>query len=237
MYQTIIKTIIISLLFFAIPRFVSAQSGQSERYQLEFGQFTQLFAPAGNTAPAPKQIQSALPNSFDPLVQTGFPYITTTDPFSFSITPLKLDLRDLTPDTPISTDATITIDVGSTTGYQVFISQDSPLTAGRGATIPDITCDDGKQSCTPQRANTWNKRHRPGFGYSVSGDDIAYDFKNSTYFRPFSLLSDTGWARIMTGSAVSGTRKATLTYKAVVSDDQPSGVYTNTINIVAVPRY
>ena len=72
----------------------------------------------------------------------------------------------------------------------------------------------------------------------MSGDDIATDFTNSTYFRQFADRSNAeSAASIMSSVNVGRERTATITYKVNVSDIQPAGTYQNIITFTAIPSY
>ena len=65
--------------------------------------------------------------------------------------------------------------------------EQTKLTNSSGNTIADTTCDTGP--CTETSAQPWTVATNNGFGYNLTGNDIATDFTTSSYFRPFPDVS------------------------------------------------
>ncbi len=168
-------------------------------------------------------------------VKAGFQYIYTLYDFSFSISSLAINLS-LTPNTFSTATNTLTVTAPGQ-GYSVTAYESTKLTKLDSAdTIPDTTCDSG--TCTETAAGVWTTATNNGFGYNLTGDDVASDFVGATYFRPFPDLSlgETP-ATVMTTTAAGKNRAATVTYKVSPSGTQAAGDYSTQITYVATPVY
>jgi hypothetical protein len=169
-------------------------------------------------------------------IRSGFQYISSIIPFSFSISSYLINFGTLIPDTPSTLTSTLTVSAGGAGGYSVKARENDALKTTSGDTIPDVTCDAG--TCTEGTAEVWSLVSTYGFGYNMSGNDIPADFTNSTYFRHFAnqTQSETD-QEVMLSSSVGRNRIATMTYKINVSPVQPAGGYQNKILFTAIPSY
>lgn len=170
-------------------------------------------------------------------VKAGFPYIKTIIDFSFTISDLSIDFGTLTPNTFSTKTNTLTVSAGGAGGYNVLASANHPLKLPASATtIPDTTCDSG--SCTEIQAGVWTNTSKYGFGFNMTGDDIASDFTDSTYFRQFADTASTESPQSIMSSVNVGTnRTATVTYQTNIQASQSAGDYSNQITYVAIPTY
>jgi len=169
-------------------------------------------------------------------VKAGFQYIYTLYDFSFSISSLAVNLGALTPNTFTTGSHTLTVSAPGQ-GYSVSAYETSKLKkSGSSDTIPDTTCDSGP--CTETSATVWTTPTNNGFGYNLTGNDIAADFLGATYFRPFpdDSLSESP-ATVMTTTSAGKNRIATVTYKVSPSGTQPAGSYSTQIVYIATPVY
>jgi hypothetical protein len=244
----IIASIIIG---FALPKEILAQSKMvSPNYEIQFPNFN-----AGAGVPKSTnfwtrgtlgQTAPGLFSSANYRVRSGFQYISTIIPFSFSISNISINFGTLTPSTPDTRTATLKVKAGGAGGYSVKAIENHPLQiTGSATTIPNTTCDTG--TCTKLTAGVWSLNSTYGFGFNMSGDDVPSDFVNSNYFRPFAnaaLGEDP--AIIMTKNQVTWNypnntwpweSQATITYKINVSPTQPAGTYTNIIKFTAIPAF
>lgn len=168
-------------------------------------------------------------------LRTGFQYLYTLYDFSFKISSLAINLGTQTPNTFSSATNTLTVSTPGQ-GYSVVAYETSKLTNSSGSTIPDTTCDSG--ACTESSATAWINSTNNGFGYNASGNDIASDFVNSTYFRPFPDLSlSEPPSTVLTTTSAGKNRLATITYKLSVSPTQAAGDYSTQITYLATPVY
>lgn len=169
-------------------------------------------------------------------VKSGFQYINSIIPFSFSVSDIQINFGTLTPDTPSTDTSTLVVSAGGAGGYSVKVSENHPLqTSDAAETIIDTLCD---TTCSETAAGVWTSTTKYGFGFNMSGDDVATDFTNSTYFRQFADRSNAeSAASIMSSVNVGRERTATITYKVNVSDIQPAGTYQNIITFTAIPSY
>lgn len=169
-------------------------------------------------------------------VKSGFQYIYSIIPFSFSISALSINFGDLTPQTPVTATENLTVSDGGAGGYQVYASEDHPLQVGTTVRqIPNTNCD---TSCTDTAAGVWSSTSKYGFGFNMSGSDIPADFSGLTYYRPFADRSIAQNPQVVMSSIYVGTnRQSTVTYKVNVSGIQAAGKYNNIIMYTAVPSY
>ena len=169
-------------------------------------------------------------------VKSGFQYIYSIIPFSFTISSVSINFGNLVSQTPATSTNTLTVASGGAGGYQVKASQNSPLKiSSSGATIPNTNCD---TSCTNTTAGVWASVSRYGFGFNMSGNDIPADFTDLTYFRPFADRSVSESPQIVMSSIYVGRgRQSTVTYKVNVSGTQAAGTYNNIITFTAIPSY
>ncbi|MGB9911598.1 MAG: hypothetical protein ACPLKP_03315 [Microgenomates group bacterium] len=229
----------ICYLLFTIP--IGAQSKiRSDNYEITWPNVNmgggtpgstnyQLGVTTGQTAPG-------LYSSTGYKVRAGFQYIHSIIPFSFSISDISVDFGTLSPQTPITQQATLKVSVGGAGGYVVKVSENHPLTSTAGSTIPDTNCDNG--NCSESQAQVWAQNTTYGFGFNMSGTDIPSDFINSSYFRQFADRSlGESPQTIMSGPNVGRNKQATITYKVNISPLQSAGVYQNILTFLAIPTY
>lgn len=169
-------------------------------------------------------------------VKSGFQYINSIIPFSFSISDIQKNFGVLTPESPSTSTSTITVSAGGAGGYTVKVSENNPLkTRDNINTIIDTLCD---TTCSETSAASWTSTTKYGFGFNMSGDDVPVDFTNSNYFRQFADRSNTeSPATIMSSNNVGRARTATITYKINISDVQPAGIYQNVLTFIAIPSF
>jgi len=182
------------------------------------------------------QTAQGLATSSGYLVKTGFQYIYSIIPFSFTISPISINFGDLLPQTPASASGTLTVSSGGAGGYEVKASENNPLKVSSSAsTIPNTNCD---TSCTNTTAGVWSSTSRYGFGFNMSGQDIPADFSDLTYYRPFADRASSESPQVVMSSIYVGrARQSTVTYKVNISGTQPAGIYNNIITFTAIPSY
>lgn len=172
------------------------------------------------------------------VVKAGFQYLHSIIPFRFSISDVNIDFGILVPGTPSTATTTLTVYFGGAGQYQVTAIEEGPLQTQSGNVIADTSCDGGANTCNESLAKVWSSGSAYGFGYGMSGDDIATDFIDSTYFRPFpDRASAESPNTIMTSVNVGKNRQSIVTFKTNVSPIQPAGSYQTVINFVATPSY
>jgi len=188
---------------------------------------------AGETAPG----QFSGPNY---KVKSGFEYIRTPLPFSFSISQTLIDFGVLTPTNPVIRTNTLTVANGSAFGYSVEAFENHPLqTVAPLAFIPDTTCDDG--TCNEKNPSAWATTLTYGFGYrcdNILGTDCNPIFANPNFYRQFSDESHGEVPQqVMHGTKVSTNKTSQITYKVNISGTQASGLYSNVITYIATPTF
>lgn len=219
---------------------VSAQTMISPNYQIRMGNFniTSGFKSSAsyNLTDTVGQTAAEFFSSSGYYVKAGFQYIYTLYDFTFSISSLAVNLGTLTPNTFATGSHTLTVSAPGQ-GYAVTAYEIAPLTRLGGSDfIPDTTCDSGP--CTENSATVWVTPSNNGFGYNASGNDVASDFIDSTYFRPFPdfSLSEPA-ATVMISSTAGKNRLATITYQVSPSGNQAGGNYATQIVYIATPVY
>jgi hypothetical protein len=169
-------------------------------------------------------------------VKSGFQYIHSIIPFSFSMSNFLINFGTLLPATPATASSTLTVSAGGAGGYKVTARESDYLKDTAGDYIPDTTCDGG--GCSESHAEVWALTSTYGLGYNMSGNDIPADFTDETYFRHFANAAQSQTDQIVMSSAnVGRTRTAIMIYKVNVSAVQASGEYKNTILFTAIPSY
>lgn len=243
MKKTIISFLLASLLIFGIT--TSSLLGQgvlkSPNYEIQLPNFNsgagvptsnnqyKVNSTIGQTAPG-------VASSSGVYVLSGFQYIHSIIPFSFSISSLAIAFGALTPGTPKTLTQTLTVSAGGAGGYQVTAREDHPLKIiNKTPTIPDTTCN---TSCSETAAGVWTQTDKYGFGFNMAGNDIPTDFAGSTYFRQFADTSNSETAKVIMSSIYVGrSRVATVSAKLNVSSLQQAGQYQNIIYYTAIPSF
>lgn len=235
----------------------SAQPMSSDSYLIQFGNFNMgsgEFDPStsynisytlGQIAPGPYGDYGDDEYSYY-FIGAGFQYIYQIGTFSFTISDTDIDLGTLVPGSHNTGTNYITISTRGAGGYTIYAYEQYPL-AHRGGLdfIEDTECDVG-YTCTTSQAEPWQTETVPGFGFNISGDNVAEDFTTSnpncitnTYcFRPFADVSGGGAMQsIMSSVAIAQSERADIIYKAGIGGAQAAGNYETGIVFVAVPGY
>jgi hypothetical protein len=248
----LLLTIFLSLFVFLFsPKGVYAQARvESPNYII---QFPNLNSGAGVPSSETKTIDVTLGGTAAGLfsstgyrVRSGFQYIHSIIPFSFSISNINIDFGTLTLGVGSTQQTTLTVKAGGAGGYSVKARENHPLqNDATTATIPDTLCDNG--NCTQTQAEVWTQSTTEGFGFNMSGDDVPSDFVDSTYFRHFadaSVPEDPG--TIMNKNEVTWDYPnnlwpwesiANVTFKINITPGQTGGTFRNMIMFTAVPSY
>ena len=170
-------------------------------------------------------------------VRSGFQYIMSIIPFSFTISQTNIDFGSLSPTIASTRTNTLTVSNGSAFGYTVTASENHPLLVpSSGQMIPNTACDSG--ACTTTSPGAWTLPGTYGFGYTctnVSGTDCASGFSNGANFAPF--VASPSAVTVMSSINVGRGRQSQITYKVNVSNTQAAGLYTNVINYIATPSF
>lgn len=219
---------------------VQAESLTSPSYKIRFGNFNMTSGLKSSSSysltDTVGQTAAGLFTSSGYAVKAGFQYIYTLFDFSFTISSLAINLGTLTPGA-FSTGTNNLIVSAPGQGYGVTAFESTRLKRnGTADYIPDTTCNSG--TCTETAANVWTSTSAYGFGYNLTGNDIAADFTNNTYFRPFpdASLSESP-ATVMSSALAGENRTATVTYKANIGGSQAAGSYETQIVYIATPVF
>ena len=229
---------IISISFLGIAGRAVAETMNSSNYTIRLGNFNMTSgyksSASYNLTDTVGQIAAEFFSSAGYHVKAGFQYVYTLYNFSFSTSSLLVSLT-LSPNTFSNASHTLTVTAPGQ-GYSVTAYETSKLTNAASDTIPDTTCDSG--TCTETSAEVWNTPTNNGFGYNLTGNDVASDFINGNYFRPFPDFSlGEQPAVIMQSSAAGKNRTATVNYRLSPSGTQAGGNYSTHIIYIATPVY
>ncbi len=249
LFLNLISCFLILLFIFLFPEKIKSQSFTSPTYNIEFGNFNMtsgkktsdsytLTDTVGQNAPG-----RYTSNGFT--VKSGFQYIyDLAETFSFSISDLDLPFGSLTPNIGSTQSNIITITSPSTRGYEILAIANHPLLSNN-YTIPDTSCDN--DDCSPDTSAPWTLSTTHGFGFNTLGINSSGTvtnigtsnyFTDSTYYRPFAVLSQNDLPQVfMSEDSRVTDRQAKITYKVNISPNQSSGVYSNLINLIAIPKY
>lgn len=178
-------------------------------------------------------------------VRSGFQYVQTIIPFSFSVSDIAINFGALTLGTPATDTSTLTVKAGGAGGYSVTAAENHPMQNETLSEIPDTICDNG--NCSQTSAEVWDLSTTYGLGFNMSGDDVPADFVDATYFRQFADLSAPETpATIMSKNQVTYDYPdnswpwesiATITYKVNVGSGIAGGTYRNMVTFTAVPSF
>lgn len=238
------RAVFLIILFLLSGKFVYAENMESNSYRIQFGNFNMssgretgstytLSNTMGGLAVGPYG-QYGSTNYF---IGSGFQYVYQIDYFSFTISKLNIELGELYANSFKTDSHTITITTNGASGYNIYAFENHPLQQTAGTEIiPDTTCD--LSDCNETIAASWLDPAHGGFGFNMSGDDVASDFINGNYFRQFANNeASESMQQIMGSNNVALHRTATVNYKAAMPGNQAAGNYQTSIVFVAVPGY
>lgn len=240
-----LSLLIFLCLFLLLANSVQAENMSSNSYYLQFGNFNMgsgefdrtdqfgLTYTLGGTAVGPFGEYG----TSQYFIGSGFQYIYQIRQFSFSISKLTIDFGELTAGIFANDSHTMTINTGSAGGYLIYVFEDRPLSLldNLAIQIPNTTCN---STCSKSLAGIWDNPSADGFGYNVLGDNVASDFINSSYYRPFADNSvGEDMEIIMSSPNVAFDETATVTYQVTPSISQTAGNYQTFVVFVAVPGY
>ena len=239
------------------PSQAYAQPMSSDSYLIQFGNFNMgagQFDPStsynmtytlGQIAPGPYGDYGSDEESYY-FIGAGFQYIYQIGTFNFTISDIDIDLGVLTPGSHNTGTNYITISTRGAGGYTIYAYEQYRLAHLGGLDfIKDTECDTG-YTCYINQAEPWQSENIPGFGFNISGDNVAKDFTtanpsciNNTYcFRPFADVSTGGTMQtIMSSEKIAHIERADIIYKAGIDGAQTAGNYETGIVFVAVPGY
>lgn len=237
----VVFVFLLSFTFYLLPTSVHAQSKIiSPNYIIQMPNFN-----SGAGIPSSSgykldttigQTGAGLYTSTGYLVRSGFQYIHSIIPFTFSMSNFLINFGTLLPDTPETLNSTLTVSAGGAGGYKVTAREIDYLKSTAGDIIPDTTCD--SSDCTESTAGVWTLSSTYGFGYNMGGDDVPSDFVNTTYFRHFANASQSQVDQVvMSSNNVTRESSATITYKVNISGTQEAGQYQNIILFTAIPSF
>jgi hypothetical protein len=173
--------------------------------------------------------------------KAGFENLTTTPPFSISLSSDVVDFGILSPTNPIIRTVDLYIYNATVYGYSALVFEDKPLTSATSSGkifIPDTTCDNG--NCGTENADEWANSLTYGFGYrcdNLTGTDCDSSFFKPNYFKRFpDILNNDDLQSIMSGVG-STDKKARISYKVNVSQAQSQDIYNNIITYIAIPNF
>lgn len=226
-------------------KLATAETMKNSLYQIQWGNFNMAAGKPGNAnynvSYTAGQTGPGLYTGTNFIVKSGFQYIYSIIPFSFSITNISIDFGTLTPANPVYRQSILSVTNQSSGGYVVTAYENHQLLFPEmGALIPDTTCDGG--TCSEINARTWTSNLTYGFGYRcdiVTGTNYcSSDFSSSDTYKQFADNSKSESAQIVFSSHVSGVnQQAQVTYKVNISSMQTAGTYNNVITYIATPTF
>ncbi len=231
-----------SLVLTALP--VLAERLESDSYVINFGNFN---VTSGEKSSANYNVTDTVGQTADGpygtygsttyFVGSGFQYIYQIGTFGFSISNVAIDLGELIIGTHSSGTNTLTVNSKGGYGYTVYAFEEHPLRHSNGTDfIPDTTCDNGL--CSETTAQVWTNGQIPGFGFTITGQDVVSGFTDTTYFKQFADVSQSETMQaVMHSDDVGSGRQATVTYKVGIDANQAAGNYQTAVVYVAVPGY
>ena len=251
----LLKTVfVLALAFIFISTYpltvtVSQSKLESENYEIELPGFG---AGGGNLDSTNYEVDSTVGQSAVGLfsssgytVRSGFQYIQSIIPFSFSVEDIAVDFGSLSYATPVTRTSDLTVKAGGAFGYSIKAQENHPLENQFSTQILDTICDSGP--CSETSAEVWSSSATTGFGFNIQGDDVPSDFVDATYFRQFADASSAETpAVIMTKSDVTWDYPnntwpwesiATVTYKVNIGSTQAGGSYQNVVMYTAIPSF
>jgi hypothetical protein len=178
-------------------------------------------------------------------VRSGFQYIKTIIPFSFSVSDIAINFGTLALGVGTTDASTLTVKAGGAGGYSVTATENHPMQNDALSEIPDTTCDNG--NCSQTQAEIWTQNTTYGLGFNMSGDDIPADFVDATYFRQFAnssipenpavIMSKTQVTYDYPNNAWPWESIANITYKLNVGSGIAGGTYRNIVYFTAIPSF
>lgn len=223
---------------------IQAENLKSDSYRIQFGNFNMGSGQRSGSSYALSDTLGGLAvgpygqyGSSSYFIGSGFQYVYQIDYFSFSLSKLTIELGELFAGSFQTDSHTLTVTTDGASGYNIYAFENHPLRLlDDSLDIPDTTCDAG--TCDETTAAVWTNPLQAGFGFSMTGDDVAGDFVNGTYFRQFANNEAAeSMQQIMGSNNVALDRTATVTYKAAMPGNQAAGDYQTSIVFVAVPGY
>jgi hypothetical protein len=241
-FYFLIIFLLISTIYHIRSNISFAQTFDSTHFHIDFGNFNMT---SGKKTSSSYRLTDTVgqnaPGQFNNsgyVVKAGFQYIYEQSlPLSFNISNLDLNFDSLIPNVGSTRTNTLTISTPTINGYEVMAIADHPLlTIGTNTTIPDTKCD--SNSCSESASDIWNSSSAHGFGFNANGDGTSSYFTNSNYFRQFAdnSLGETAKVIMSENNSVQN-HSALITYKINISPIQPMGIYQNSIDFIAIPKY
>ncbi len=254
-------------LFFLYP--AQAVNMESDQYRIQFGTIDiggqKMTDTVNNTYTLTTSLGQAAAKEFASngfTIKAGFQYVYSRIPFTFSLSNTKVDFGTLLPSSPATGQLTLKVSFGGAGQYIVTVRADGPFKQVLGSnSIPATSCNGGVDTCSITLAKQWTSTSAYGLGYSMTGQDIATDFINGTYFRPFAnALVPENPAVIMqsvnvtanltptpnpsyspapslAGTPRDTTHQSVITLKTNISSVQPAGSYATVIRFLATPSF
>lgn len=247
-----IKIISLILLLFLIlsskKALAAAPNLNSDNYRINWPNLN--MAGGGSTSPDYQmtitggQTSPGLFSSSGYKIRSGFQYIYSIIPFSFSISALSLDFGDLTTNVLTNKkELTLKVNSGSAGGYQITVQENKALTSTAGTTIIDTSCDN-TDACDQTDSGAWALTSTYGFGYTMTGKDVPTEFNSSKYkrFANASNVPAENPVKIMGLTPVEDVvaeknKVATMSARINISGLQAAGVYHNILTFTAIPTF
>jgi hypothetical protein len=223
---------------------VKAQSMSNENYILR----TDNLDTVSSTTTEDNKLENTIEKQ-DPTIsegvnfkaKAGFENLTSSLPFSISLSSDTVDFGLLSPTNPIIRTIDLNIYSLNSYGYTVLVFENEPLSTTSQTNkiiIPNTTCDNG--GCGTEVTDKWTNTLTYGFGYrcdNLIGSDCSNSFAKADYYKHFpDASSDDDVQSIMSGIG-SDNKRIRVSYKVNISGTQAQGNYNNVITNIAVPNF
>ncbi len=210
---------------FLLPTSINAQEMHSPSYKLELEQ-VQATTEAKSSTLNPLQEKQFFEKGF-------IIHPPQENALQLSISDTRIKLNDFNAEPTQSHSVVAMVSSGQLYGYQLLTIPLQGLETKNTDQIPATQCDGKAELCNVNSARSWKNDEHVGWGYNVSGPDAKMDFKNDTYYRPFSTGEP---IVIATNDASQGQRTTKITIKTVTTPEQAGGNYSSIIKIIALPK-
>jgi len=170
-------------------------------------------------------------------LRSGFEYVHSLEHFSFSISQTKIDFGILSPTNLTTRTSILTVNNNSANGFIVSAQENHQL-ASQGSLIPNTTCDNGL--CTDTVSDIWKNSLAFGFGYScqvIRKANCGNGLGSLDHFKQFTNASISPNAQTIMSGSMGTNQQVNITYQINVPGSQSPGVYTNTIQYIAIPTF
>lgn len=220
---------------------IFAFEAQSDNYKLDWGNLNDFSGRKSsnsyNLVDTGGQIAPGLYESANFKALSGFEYLYSIIPFSFTISNSSIDFGTLSPQTPKTDTTDLTVTSGAAHGYQVTALENNEL---QHLGYPSVYIEDTRGDnldITYTNNGIWNLSTTYGFGYNLSnlvGTDAAF----TSGYKQFADESSSEPAQVvMSNAGVTRESKVQVIYKVNISSTQQAGSYQNRVKYICTGTF